>query len=1332
MFDLRHQPMQTDADRDDPRERQREAVQRIVDVQRQVDDVTAELQRTAAIGQSLRSDAEHGNPTQHRPGERGQAQRSPVDQVVIPGLLALREMANALETMQRAAVMGGATADFVRTASSANALIERATALMRAPGLAAHPHGALTAARLRSLTTPIDRVTLSTPSSSLSLGSTAADVGMGSVRAEAETAQRLPQAVATLASSGQPLPRVLRLQLERVLRTDLSAVQVHHGQAAAAAAAQQRADAFAVGAHIFFAAGKFAPQSRAGRWLVAHEVAHTVQQRGSAVRVMHFRPDAARDADEAAADSTADAVTADADHHSALAERANARFGPDAVALLRTTVGLPRRGSLDAEFMAAVASLRSGGAAATTPESAATAPHEITELDWPTLRDLPFFALSRHYNPVRNWYAGADAPWADMEPARRDVAIQALRLALEVAESDIAWSASETRSRLVVTPHFVQRAVAWQIWRRVEGELDGKLGNPALLLLGVPASTAGAPSAELVESLQPPESLETILSGVRATNSTVLIATETALSRAALHGLDLERNYEFPLNERSRCARGIDLARIANEVRQLRRLAGTGRATVEDVERRQDWSRYALTSDHPISTVGTDADRVSAVSRNAALGFSPAVIQALWRVVVPGETHRRSFFTREFTDALFDQGIGENGVLTEAALQRLHIAEAFLHDSNPAAHYRNSDFWQNMPDAEFETVAAAVARRFEGFATSLQRAHSRRAPRRITVDPQLALAIANWQVWNRRGETVQWGFLDRADVELLGIATTTPLATDADASVTPATDAATDIAADTLAATRLTATELRSGLHERLSTLVSARRAEAQAHRRSTVRPRRGRGHAESVTLEETPSVVSAAVAEAQLVEYVETVVRPTMATIGSWSPAQSVRRSEEPVVAWTNRIVVALGEFIGDNAHSADEAATVALRDMGILLGEGALVREGWDARLSGSGPTGRGHAEREAARAAAAAGLPVPHIMSVEERATELEPQLRTFREGLQRLLAVVVPALRQRPPQTDVAIAAIREASSSGELAPPTLVRHVWRATWPSLPAQDGTLAQARAWQSALQTALRTSTRELAITESYEERIVNTNPDAVMVDLNLLGVEITNNNGNALPRSDMHLDPVFALQMARFVSWLSSQGVIRMWTSGFLRNAMSAQDTHPMGMACDVTGFTFAEQHTVIHLRSGLPARTSPAPADHAAPTHAAPTPELSAPNENAGGDDGHSDWFDHTSMLNGRSHAHIMMGIAAQMTNYFDRIIGPGHNPEHMNHFHVETSPGGPRADGLRLFAMSSESTHLSEVARHAADARDANWDANIEPLPLLAPRHGGDETSESDE
>jgi hypothetical protein len=85
---------------------------------------------------------------------------------------------------------------------------------------------------------------------------------------------------------------------------------------------------------------------------------------------------------------------------------------------------------------------------------------------------------------------------------------------------------------------------------------------------------------------------------------------------------------------------------------------------------------------------------------------------------------------------------------------------------------------------------------------------------------------------------------------------------------------------------------------------------------------------------------------------------------------------------------------------------------------------------------------------------------------------------------------------------------------------------------------------------------------------------------------------------------------------------------------------------------------------------------------------------------------------------RTHAQIMMGIGFRLTAYFDRIVGPGHNPEHMNHFHVELSPGGGRRDGLRLMAQSSESTHLSGTARDAADTRDGDWDDNAVPLPLL--------------
>ncbi len=843
-------------------------------------------------------------------------------------------------------------------------------------------------------------------------------------------------------------------------------------------------------------------------------------------------------------------------------------------------------------------------------------------------------------------------------------------------------------------------------------------------------------AACLVESQREPEPLDALLRYVRATNSTDLAMTETALSRAALRTLQIDQNYEMPINQRSRCARGADLAALATEVHELRRLAGTGRASIEAVERRQDWSRYAISSANPISTEGTDDDHIAAVRRNAALGLPESVGQALWRLVVPSETHRRIFFTREFTDALFAQHIGDNGVLNEAALQQCNVASILLRERNVLAQYRRSAWWQHLNDAEFAQQAAAVTARFEFPSSAFERAPGRGLRRRITLDPRLVEAITNWQAWHRREAAVSWGLLAQRDLELLGIML--PAAT---AETPTVAAAASEVAEESAADQRGVAAELRSGIHDRISTLAGAHRADDRAHahatgRHSRRRPPRSRHPATDVVPAPSATIENtAAAANAQLESYLVATVRPTMAAVPGWSPAQSVRRSDEPTIAWAMRIVAALTEVVGDHAHTADAAAAATLREMGLVLGTGPLIREGWDARLTGSGPTGAGHAEREAARAAIAAGLPAPPLATVEERAATIEPQLQSFREKLQHLLTLIGPPLSSRPPQPSVAFAAIRTASAAGDLVPPPLVRHRWRATWPTLPAQDGTLAQARAWLAALRTALGTTTREIAITQSYAEHIVNTNPDAVMVDLNLTGIEITNNNGNALPRSDMHLDPVFALQMARFLGWLSGQGVVRMWTSGFLRNAMSAQDTHPMGMACDVTGFTFAENNTVIHLRSGLPARVRAEPLPTSpAPLHRRDDADSSQRDttEHAGGDDGHSDWFDHSSMLNGRSHAHILMGIAAQMTHYFDRIVGPGHNPEHMNHFHVETSPGGARADGLRLLAMSSESTHLSETARHAADARNNAWDTQVEPLPLLPPHTAAVTTPDSDD
>jgi hypothetical protein len=77
---------------------------------------------------------------------------------------------------------------------------------------------------------------------------------------------------------GKPLPEKERTDLEQKLGADLSAVRVHTGVEAGAAAKSVQAHAFTVGADIAFAPGKYDPESTEGRRLLTHEIAHTLQQ----------------------------------------------------------------------------------------------------------------------------------------------------------------------------------------------------------------------------------------------------------------------------------------------------------------------------------------------------------------------------------------------------------------------------------------------------------------------------------------------------------------------------------------------------------------------------------------------------------------------------------------------------------------------------------------------------------------------------------------------------------------------------------------------------------------------------------------------------------------------------------------------------------------------------------------------------------------------------------------------------------------------------------------------------------------------------------------------
>lgn len=79
---------------------------------------------------------------------------------------------------------------------------------------------------------------------------------------------------------GTPLPDNLLQDMEKQFGTSLSHVVIHNDAAAAELCKELNARAFTVGSDIYFAPGEFVPESDQGRELLAHELAHVVQQSG--------------------------------------------------------------------------------------------------------------------------------------------------------------------------------------------------------------------------------------------------------------------------------------------------------------------------------------------------------------------------------------------------------------------------------------------------------------------------------------------------------------------------------------------------------------------------------------------------------------------------------------------------------------------------------------------------------------------------------------------------------------------------------------------------------------------------------------------------------------------------------------------------------------------------------------------------------------------------------------------------------------------------------------------------------------------------------------------
>jgi hypothetical protein len=101
--------------------------------------------------------------------------------------------------------------------------------------------------------------------------------GMALAKREGRSPQALPES-AIPRSGGRPLePEVQHFMHERT-GLDFAHVRIHADAEAAASASRVAARAYTVRSNIYFGRGEYEPKSREGRTLLAHELAHVVQQ----------------------------------------------------------------------------------------------------------------------------------------------------------------------------------------------------------------------------------------------------------------------------------------------------------------------------------------------------------------------------------------------------------------------------------------------------------------------------------------------------------------------------------------------------------------------------------------------------------------------------------------------------------------------------------------------------------------------------------------------------------------------------------------------------------------------------------------------------------------------------------------------------------------------------------------------------------------------------------------------------------------------------------------------------------------------------------------------
>src|SRR5712692_7899950 len=133
-------------------------------------------------------------------------------------------------------------------------------------------------------------------------GSTIASPGTAPAQAPSQVARTL------YGGGGMRLPEQTRSGLAERFGASVDRVRIHTDEAAAAAAATLDAAAFTSDSDIYFGPGRFAPGTERGDRLLAHEFAHTIQQRrhpGGIAPVIQLQPTQTEEKQAAETEETA-------------------------------------------------------------------------------------------------------------------------------------------------------------------------------------------------------------------------------------------------------------------------------------------------------------------------------------------------------------------------------------------------------------------------------------------------------------------------------------------------------------------------------------------------------------------------------------------------------------------------------------------------------------------------------------------------------------------------------------------------------------------------------------------------------------------------------------------------------------------------------------------------------------------------------------------------------------------------------------------------------------------------------------------------------------------